>query len=227
MDPENKELMAVSTKAAVEGMTTAFIRELLGPVADLIDLSREPLRELLFKSQVKRVARAKALLEEQGIPVASVSLKFLVPWATGASLDDLDDNEMTERWAALLANAAAGDGRGAGVLPSFPGILAELSPQEAVMLDAIYERTEPAAEVPTVPGRAVQTLKTDLGMADDPLFETRLSNLDRLALCLADYKSDYNSMSGTSPVNKDSFLPYWVRPTPLGLSFVAACAPPK
>jgi hypothetical protein len=187
---------------------------------DLVALGRVPIQERIFEAQVKRIGRARAILEEQEIPIDAVDLKFLAPWLRGPALDDVSDEEMNEPWAALLANAAAGEGTGAGVLPSFPSMLAELSPQEAVFLDAIYLPWGPPVvdAVATIPGIAVETLRANLGGTDDPLFEARLSNLDRLALCSV---SEHQTGSPSAPIRLG-----WIRPTALGQRFVAACTPP-
>jgi hypothetical protein len=65
-----------------------------------------------------------------------VPLKTLLPLLEYASLEQEDD--LQEKWAALLANASA-----SGpilVLPGFSDILKQLSPQEARLLDGIYDR---------------------------------------------------------------------------------------
>lgn len=76
-------------------------------------------------------------LNASGITPHAVSVKVLVPLLDGASLEDEENEEMIDRWAALLAHAAAG-APVEMVLPSFPRILAELSPAEAVLLDSLY-----------------------------------------------------------------------------------------
>lgn len=220
MDPETKEILSTSTAAVAQGTAKAGIEAFGGPFVDLMELVRGPIRERVFRAQLARYERGLKLLEEKGIPRQDVDLKFLAPWLQGAGLDHADDEKMTERWAALLANAAAGEGLGAGVLPSFPSMLAELSPQEAVILDAIYLPWGPpvAEEVSTIPGLAMETLRTNLGMTDDPLFEARLSNLDRLSSCL---------VSESQPRSRsDAIRLGWVRSTALGQRFVAACTPP-
>jgi hypothetical protein len=91
------------------------------------------------------------MLEEAGLRPHEVSLKALAPLLEGCSLesdpdestDPRDAQRMYERWAALLANAAAGD-EGAEVLPSFPRLLAELVTTEARMLEMLAETKWPS-----------------------------------------------------------------------------------
>jgi hypothetical protein len=53
----------------------------------------------------------------------------------GASLKEEGDDNMADRWAALLVNAAADS---SDVPPSFPAILSELTSLEARLLDHVY-----------------------------------------------------------------------------------------
>jgi hypothetical protein len=74
------------------------------------------------------------MCDEAGIDPQAVGLKIAWPVIEHAMLED--DDGLRERWAALLANAAAGD-RGAEVRPAFPRILSDLEPVEAVMLERL------------------------------------------------------------------------------------------
>lgn len=76
---------------------------------------------------------AKALLEEHGIRPEEVGLKVLQPFIDGAQLED--DEQMRAKWAGLLASASAGD----EVPPAYPRFLAQLSPEEARLLDSILQ----------------------------------------------------------------------------------------
>jgi hypothetical protein len=94
------------------------------------------------------------MCEEAGISPRAISLKLLVPLLENVSLEDDPDDPaadpeeaeaMHERWAAMLANAAADDA-GADVPPSFPIILSELETKEilgvrcTVVRDTVSER---------------------------------------------------------------------------------------
>src|SRR4051812_2714567 len=59
-----------------------------------------------FRRSLKHAEKAKKLLDDAGIEPHAVPFRTLVPLIESASLDD--DESMTDRWAALLANAATG-----------------------------------------------------------------------------------------------------------------------
>jgi len=108
MDEQSKELMEVSTKARAEGSTKAFLDTVFGPAVEIGELARDQIRFIRWKTQVKMFHRAHAFLEKRRIPANRVSMKLLLPLLELSSLEDEDDEEMIDRWAGLLANAAAG-----------------------------------------------------------------------------------------------------------------------
>jgi hypothetical protein len=116
-----------------------FLRVLFGPAfSHLGETLGDSARMWRFRRVVKHVGRAQKMLKDSGTNPKSVDLKFLLPWMENASLEQEDD-DLAERWAALLANAAGQD-------PSsvashlFPKILANLSAKEARLLDAMYQK---------------------------------------------------------------------------------------
>ena len=64
------------------------------------------------------------------------TLEALLPLLESAALEEEDD--LSSKWAALLANAATPDSP-VDIYPSFPHILSQLSPREARVLDGIYD----------------------------------------------------------------------------------------
>jgi hypothetical protein len=68
-----------------------------------------------------------------GIPSRAVDDRLLRAVLEEGALED--DTDMQDRWTNLLANAAVGES-----VPhvAFPGLLAQVSPVEARMLDAMY-----------------------------------------------------------------------------------------
>jgi hypothetical protein len=186
MDEESKELVEVSTKALAEGTTKAFLDTIFGPAVEVGEFLRDQVRFVRGMVQIKMFKRASAYLDKQGIPPHQVSIKLLFPLLELSSLEDEDDDEMIDRWAALLANAAAGPDRGAAVLPSFARMLAELSPEEAVILDTLYRDARPS-DVPSL-HQINDIPRTGLGEGD-PMFVARCFNLDRLGLLEASWEN--------------------------------------
>jgi hypothetical protein len=194
--------------------------KLLGPsVREIGEAIADHVRRARFRSQAKALGKTLAWLEKEGIPYQAVDPKVLAPWFTGVGLEDETNESMIDRWAALLANAASGADRGAKVLPSFPRILAELSPEEAAILETLYRDPDPN-RVPSLYRRHGDD--ADLAR-DDPLFYTRCFNLERLGLLEASWENV--QVTDTDPPDYRHTVAY-IEGTALGLSFVVACLPP-
>jgi hypothetical protein len=91
--------------------------------------------------QKRRVERASGLVQDAATAVSEsrqepqpVPPRVLIPILERRSLED--DAYLRDRWVALLANAATSP---TGLIPSFATILAELSPQEARVLNRLYQ----------------------------------------------------------------------------------------
>jgi hypothetical protein len=164
-----------------------------------------------WQVQLKILDKAKAILSARGLEPQSVPLKVLVPLLEQASLEDEADDEMVVRWAALLANAAGGGSR---VLPSFPAILAQLSSEEARILDYLYQGPEP---------RFLNEEKIDLLQYDELQLEDR-ETLDTLLLNLA--RLDLCSIHSSRESLDKPLSPHFVEATPLGAAFLKACTVP-
>jgi hypothetical protein len=220
MDEQSKELVKAAAEGVAAGATSQFLDKLLGPLVEAGGLLRDHVRFRRWKADVKMLEKAQAFLEDRGIDPSRVPAKILFPLLDYASLEDEADEVMLDRWAALLANAAAGTERGATVLPSFPRILSELSPEEAATLDKLYREPDPE-RVPSMYLLHADYLR--LGRDEDPLFYTRCFNLDRLGLLDASWENvlihDTNPRAYRHTVAR-------LEGTALGLSFVLACRPP-
>jgi hypothetical protein len=137
MDEESLEVVKASAEGLAEGTARAFLETLFGAGVEAGEYLRDAVRYRRWRYQVKLLMKTRRFLEDQGIEPQAVPLKVLIPLLDYASLEEDDDESMSDRWAALLANAAAGDDGPARVLPGFPRILGELSAQDAALLDRI------------------------------------------------------------------------------------------
>lgn len=213
MDDPSLEIVAAVSEGAVRG----FLETVGAPVVELSLLGSDLIRRQRVKTEIKTARLAKEMLEEAGIDPQAIALKVLVPLLEGASLESDAEPAMQRRWASLLANAAAGEG-GAQVLPSFPRILSELSPEEATILDTLYR----GAAWPNFVGVQADELRATAGLEVDDLFIARLRNLERLDLCDGNWENVFDREGMTV----DRERPHLIEGTSLGFRFVAACAPP-
>jgi hypothetical protein len=167
-----------------------------------------------------RLRRLKRLLEqtqkqidEHKIQPEAVKFSLLNEIMNHGSAED--DDDLQDRWANLLANAADSFHESI-VQPSFPDILRQLSKQEAVFLDELYD-------VATNPNR----------FATPPavLSPVHYENLRRLGLIVREHERglqtsamlDARAMTismGMVP-NEQCFL------SEFGTAFMAACRAPK
>jgi hypothetical protein len=125
-----------------------LVERLLGPpfeetgrvAGDLVGiLAADPLhsyRERLQRNRRIVVEKADLILKGAGIIARRVPLTILQPVWDKAALEE--NEELRDRWAALLANAADPNSR-TEIAPAFPAILAELSARDAKLLDAVFD----------------------------------------------------------------------------------------
>jgi len=89
--------------------------------------------------------RANLTLLNLGVQPTPIPLKIIQPMVEGASLEE--DTNLQEKWANLMANAAD-PRRKYDISPLFQSILRELSPRDAVFLDAIHKEWDRDAVFP-------------------------------------------------------------------------------
>lgn len=167
---DDSDLLKAASEGATAGAVRAALEPFIAPIAESTQTITDLVRYQRWKIQIWIAQKARIYLEERGIEPNAVPLKILVPLLDAASLEDDDDEDMQARWAALLANAAAGE-NGAYVSPAFPRILAELTPPEAALLQSLAEREEAEGE-----GLALFYWQSD------PAALVLLQNLERLSL---------------------------------------------
>jgi hypothetical protein len=242
MDEDSKELV----KLAAEGGVDAFLKTVAAPIVEVGGWGADLIRRYRFKSTIKTFVLAQRWLDDAGLTAQPISLRVLVPLLEYASLaDDVDESDepeeaqaMQDRWAALLANAAAGDA-GAEVLPSFPSILSELTPLGARILDALA-----ASDFGGMPIWS-STMRLEIADSDTAArkaFAVHLDNLERQNLCSVyhpdpglnalakqlqqDHQKAWNagdySSRRVSPPSTDPSVSI----SALGRAFIQSCIPP-
>jgi hypothetical protein len=171
-------------------------------------------------AKIFRLRRLKRLLEktqqqinENGVKPGAVKFSILNDIMNHGSAED--DDDLQDRWANLLANAADSLHE-SNVEPSFPEILRQISKHEALFLDELYELTISPNHFLTPPA---------------VLSPVHYENLRRLGLIVREHERgvqtsamlDARAMTISIGMvqNEQCFL------SEFGTAFIAACRVPK
>jgi hypothetical protein len=139
-----------------------------------------------------------------------VALPILMPILEAGANEE--DERMSDRWAALLANAAGWPGR---VPPRFPSILSELSPPEAALLDAIFVEAHSGGGAPWE-SHVVKVLELESPL-DAEQRAVAMDTLIALGLCFA------QQITAPGVISENREVVYL---TTLGRAFVRECRAP-
>lgn len=137
MDPVSTELAKEGISGAVEA-AKEFLSKLVGPATEEIGLLlQDQVKLYRFKNQLRILAKAEAMLLKAGRTPTAVPFRTLLPILEAAASED--DESLSTKWAALLANSAAKAEEYASH-PSFLRILSEIAPIEARFLDSLLSK---------------------------------------------------------------------------------------
>lgn len=226
-DEESKAIQEMAKAAgksvnAAEKLGGFLSRYLGGPIEQMVGLWHDKLKYRRWENQIVLAEKAKSFLKERGLdgPTRTLELSLAIPLLEEASL--ADSEELQDRWATLLANAA--DANSSIVRRAYVTILAEITSFDALLLDKIFDEDStfvptaerPFAEIWThyLPEEAILTPVKDIApraLRSD--VSLSLVNLGRLGLI--DSAAAFSGMAVMS----------WVSMTELGRQFVLACKP--
>lgn len=135
-------LTPVEAAAAKAGVETT--KEIAKGISDVLRIPANELglyladkiRFLRYKSLLKILQKAEKISEQKGVKLETPSLKFLIPFAESASLEDEDADDLQEMWANLLASG--GDVE-IGDKLLFVNFLKNIGPREAAFLIEMIE----------------------------------------------------------------------------------------
>lgn len=201
------------------------------PIAEVVKRIVLPSADALGERMKNRIDRffekTGKMVEDAGVTPQPVPEKLLIPLLQGASLED--DEDMHTMWAALLANTASQENI-RRVRPGFIAILKQMAPDEAALLNWLYDREDPhecaALSLENLYGELVYGADrgvaytrlricigglTTVGLIDNPGFEIR-----------REYMFYFESQDGEP--NFTTGLPLGF--TQRGLDFITACRPP-
>jgi hypothetical protein len=212
MDPATGTAL-VKAATELEPAVQEFAAEVTGAArTELGAWMADHVRYRRWRTQLRILGKAAAQARAAGFAPGRVPLKTLAPLLDGGSLEE--DEEMVDRWAALLANAAGAKHR---VPPSFPSVLRELEPTAARILDFIWDgHLRIAPELRRRFGITIEDHERRMFGVSDEEFAFHLDNPIRLRLI--DSPDDYLDPASTEPPG--------FRLTAFGAAFVHACHRP-
>ncbi len=141
MEEESKAVQEVA-KAVGKGIDAAreaggFISTYIaGPLEQGMGIFEDRLKYVRWERQQRLIQRAQEFLQQSGLdkPTRAVPLNLALPIIQGAALEE--DDELQDRWAALLVNAA--NANFAEIRRSYTSILEQLTVLDARILDVLY-----------------------------------------------------------------------------------------
>jgi hypothetical protein len=142
MDP-NDLIKAAPAIAKVAGPLAAaipltpIIKAILGDAAaELGQRFGDRVRLYRYGRSLDMLKKAEKMAQDAGFTPKAVPIKLLFPLLEGASFEE--DEDLHTMWAALLANAASPE-NAEKVRPGFIAILKQMAPDEARLLNEIYD----------------------------------------------------------------------------------------
>lgn len=182
---------------------------ILPPVEEVGLLLTDQIRYFRLKNQIGILLKADAYLKEKGIRTKKVATKVMASYLEDCSLEE--DEGMKEKWTALLVNTVREDTAVENALFSY--VLGQLSPQDAQILDQVFQSvvTESSAGVGKAWVRQHQLFFTHTLIRENPGADVSIDNLIRLRLL---------KEAGTN-------IEPFVYLTNLGFNFVIHCRYPQ
>jgi hypothetical protein len=207
-----------------DGAERLLLQKLLAPGLDDIGPdSTAPLaawKEHRINNVGRLVETAAMSLTASGIEANPVPGRVLFPILERGSLED--DETLQAAWAALLASASASPDE---ILPAFAHILAELSPDEARLLNRIYRVHEVAEAARLHPGGSIPSkLDPRMDLTYDTLRDWANLSEFRYAMLLQNLQRLDLIMQGANNMPDGSQGRNW-NLTILGKGLMMACSP--
>jgi hypothetical protein len=130
------------TSTAIEkgiDLVAGFLEKLAGSSLEEAGLLlSDKIRTRRLKNQIKIFSEAKKIAEENNISIKQINLKILVPLLEFSSLEE--DETLQQKWSNLIVNFS--DSKENYESSIFPFILGQLSRNEIIDLDIIYQKKQ-------------------------------------------------------------------------------------
>jgi hypothetical protein len=214
---EPTSLIAFGSALGLSPAAGKLLERAFGPAADEAGAI---IREKINSRRNRVIEKATRDLEKAKIEPREVPLRLLAPILRHATLED--DETLSDRWAALLANAAAGP-KGAFVSPFFAHLLSVITPWEAKMLQLMSDPDELISLINQMqPGPAEGVSPSDNSQLRDQLY-----------LC-STLLITHGFLQEAGPQRRPDGLTVWeiggpkrYELSPLAKAFLAAVTPPQ
>jgi hypothetical protein len=181
IDPTAAMVVGGAATLALQG-ASEFVKKIGGKMGDDVGEWFSQIATYRFRNMAETIRRANEQLAAAGAEAHEVPPRVLIPLLEHASIDD--DEDMRERWAALLAHAAIATDPDE-VPPVFADILSQITPAAAVVLEALAEKTRP---------------RTGQGVPfSDPLAETGGLDISNVRWIVARRRGDDRGSRAWSP----------------------------
>ena len=139
MSDQPKPVKIDITSSVIEkgiDLAKEFVGKLISPTVEEVGLLfKESIASWRFKNQVKILNKARRVCEENNISPKAISLKLLVPFLEGSSLEE--DEYLQDKWAILLSNLVDSNQNIQNNV--FPYILGQISKEEFIKLESSYK----------------------------------------------------------------------------------------
>lgn len=201
--------LSTALVAAGSGVVVPFMNKVLEKSAQRVGGHVDEHLAALF-------TRAHEYLAPTGREAQSVEAKIAIPLMQAASLES--DPALTEKWAALLANAAD-PAQQAQVQPGYVEVLRQLTPTDARVIEAFYAVAGAAFDKNQPHAIETDTIKQSLGL-DGVAMGLSVDTMLRLRLCKA------APTYGDADASLSLAMPHSLLMTLFGWQFRAACRPP-
>ena len=229
-DEENAALMIKTGVEQLMRPLQDLVEKLLGPAATDIGLSLgDSTKVWRFKRQLRLLKEVQRQLDESGLKINPVATRLFFPVLEAASIED--DDDMQTRWAALLANEATNVG---SVHPSFVEILKQMAPDDARLLDKLYDACKLNRTRRVTPWVNFQMTYAECerrqAAGENP--EPAFNNLIRLGLIQPNYKvldrpKGLKIVAGQPQLIGSAELKEEYELSEVAFKFVEACRAPK
>jgi hypothetical protein len=220
MDPQIGSLIIFGASAGTSAglakpageLLKSLLERFLGPSADL---AGDGLRGFFVRRRQRAesvLQEAVQMLDEANLKPSAVPGRILMPLLEAASLEE--EPELSQKWAALLANAASGN---SSVLPGYIDILRQLTPIHARILNYMKPRNQ---------NQEIEKLRN--GKTDDEIKESGLGVNYTIYELLANDLHRLQLIEPMSIISNNRIEGGYgrIRITELGKRFIETCQAP-